>query len=444
MIIGARMINTYKCTGVPRSFLHKPNSNVVMYAEFNYPQSVSRIINVIKTIVKFHPLLRVSLKINENGEARFEADKKTAVKFFIGKDKENVIIERSLHSPINPLKDGLYRFILAGDRNECRGIIIVCHHIICDGISLLNILRDISRIMSGEKLSYNYTPDILCEKMLPQPVISNMVRKFVKKKNRIWKNKTIERSEYVLDKIISIYLDEQKFHTVDFFVREKDFAALFRAAKYYQVSINSIITGLILCSELQAFHKTDYRFKFSTAVNLRPFLKNDVEDQYGHFASGFQHKERIKIDKFWKQVKKLDKKLLQKLHSDKIFMLLAMELFHPNYIDAIDYNRYNLRNDADIRKWNKMTGLDRISSSFIISNLGNADWANTGTFYKKITGPYMISDVTEKYIGAVTVNNNLTLSFSYIEKNLKNITINRFIDALRNNLDTVLNSFDAE
>lgn len=90
----------------------------------------------------------------------------------------------------------------------------------------------------------------------------------------------------------------------------------------------------------------------------------------------------------------LDGNLKKKIHSKAIFKLQALELFHQNFIDAIEYNVYGLRADPEIYKWIKLTKMDSVSASFVVSNLGKIDWVNENHIYKEVFGPYMVADVT--------------------------------------------------
>jgi hypothetical protein len=78
-----------------------------MAAIFNSPQSTQKLIQVIRKLIDIHPLLSVSLQIDESGDVWLSETDDVAYEITAPVKKEEDLIQDCLRSPINPLKDRL-------------------------------------------------------------------------------------------------------------------------------------------------------------------------------------------------------------------------------------------------------------------------------------------------------------------------------------------------
>jgi hypothetical protein len=93
---------------------------------------------------------------------------------------------------------------------------------ICDGVSILNVFRDICKLLNNDCPKYDYSVEMLRKELLPRPVIGCLGLLYIKKQNRIWENVRIERAMENMDKIIGAYLKQKAFRIHDFVINQDE------------------------------------------------------------------------------------------------------------------------------------------------------------------------------------------------------------------------------
>ncbi len=107
------------------------------------------------------------------------------------------------------------------------------------------------------------------------------------------------------------------------------------------------------------------------------------------------------------------KRLLEK----ELFKNQLIGLFSPKFLDVMMLNYSGQRDDKLAKKLLKKAGMYKLNSTFTIANLGIFEIADNSEKFKVKTlfGPMAISNAMEKYIGVLTINNELHFSICFNE-----------------------------
>ena len=135
-----------KVTGAERFFSHAPFSTVTMVARIKGKVTEEVLQNAVQKVQQRHALLRVRVQDEQNGELWFTSDGVQEIPIEILPRKfENDWIKIHAEASKIPYEfesRPAIRFILV-QSPDVSELIILCHHIICDGMSLTYLARDL-------------------------------------------------------------------------------------------------------------------------------------------------------------------------------------------------------------------------------------------------------------------------------------------------------------
>ena len=135
-----------KVTGAERFFSHSPFSIVTMVARIKGQVTVEMLKNAVAKVQQRHVLLRVRIKEDHEHDPWFTSERVQEIPIeIIPRKSDNDWIEVHAEASRIPYEFDTrpaIRFILvqSPDMSE---LIILCHHIICDGMSLAYLARDL-------------------------------------------------------------------------------------------------------------------------------------------------------------------------------------------------------------------------------------------------------------------------------------------------------------
>lgn len=102
----------------------------------------------LRLLVLRHPLLRATITHDHNGMPAFSVGETPNLNLSYSDESVQQIIERELNTTF-PTNECLVRYVYAPTSNT---LLITFHHVIGDGMSGIQLLKDLSRIMQGENL----------------------------------------------------------------------------------------------------------------------------------------------------------------------------------------------------------------------------------------------------------------------------------------------------
>ena len=137
--------------GAPRIHLRLPNANVVLYGVFDTTVSKDALEKAVLFLSDKHKLLNCHIETDKENKVWYVIDKKLLPEVNTPKSKNiNEILINELKHRFDFEKGPLIRFTLLNQTETT--LIINCHHAICDGLSLMYLFKDITKILSGKNI----------------------------------------------------------------------------------------------------------------------------------------------------------------------------------------------------------------------------------------------------------------------------------------------------
>ena len=186
-----------KISPVERIFAHSPFAIVTIVARIKGNVSETMLRDAVQKVQNRHENLRVRIQENEDHVPFFTSEGVKEIPIqVISRESEKQWINECHKACVIPFefdKRPAIRFILLQSATESE-IIILCHHIICDGLSLAYLSKDIMACL-GEA---NYEIEILPKAVpvdknnLPkEATIGSVAKYFINRFNKKWqKNPT--------------------------------------------------------------------------------------------------------------------------------------------------------------------------------------------------------------------------------------------------------------
>jgi len=418
--------------GVPRMHIRMPNANVVMYGVFEAIVSKGDIERAILSLSDKHKLLNCQIKTDEENKVWFVIDKELLPEISTSKSKNiNEIIVNELKHCFDFENGPLIRFTLLNQTETT--LIINCHHSICDGMSLIYLFKDIIKVLSGKLIEVGQkTPVFLEPENIPQTLGNPISRSLINSINKRWRKKPIGFSDQIYQELHTNFWKEYKPQMVLFEFSKEETTNIISQCKQNNVSVNTGLVTAFLYAEKQLFEQKDYSGKVIVTDNLRSHLKNQPGERMGFFISTLKPNLKYSEKKtFWKNAQIFHKKIKQLLEKD-LFNNQLIGLFTPKFLDVIMLNNSGLRDDMLPKILAKTAGMHKLSTTFTIANLGRIEIADQSEKFKikSLSAPIAHSNSMEKYIGVLTINNELHFSICFNENNIDRESIIKIIRLL--------------
>jgi len=425
--------------GVPRMHLRTPNSNVVMYGIFKNAVSQNALEKAILYLYDKHKLLNCHIETNKKNKMWYVINNMllpeiNTVKFI---NINDVIINEITHR-FDFEKGPLIRFTLI---NQNKTILIInCHHAICDGMSLVYLFQDIITILSGNNIKVEQKMPVFLEpENIPQRLGNPISKFFISLINKKWSKKLVIYSNQLYQELHTNFWKEYKPQIISFKFSKEETANIVSQCKKKSVSVNTGLVTAFLYAEKQLFDQKDYSSKVIVTDNLRTHLKNQPGESMGFFVSTVRPNLKYNEKKtFWENAQIFHKKIKRLLKKD-LFANQLICLFTPEFLDVIMLNHFGQRDDKLAKKIIKKAGMHKLNSSFTIANMGiielNSNLANFEI--TSIFGPMAFSNAMEKYIGVLTINNELHFSICFNENIINQnsiLMINKMLSQIFDNI----------
>ena len=403
--------------GVPRMHIRMPNANVVMYGVFETTVSKDDLEKAVLFLSDKHKLLNCHIETDKENKVWFVIDKKLLpeVNTLISKNINEILINELKHR-FDFEKGPLIRFTLLNQTETT--LIINCHHAICDGMSLIYLFKDITKILSGKNIKIEKKMPVFLEpENIPQRLGNPISRFFISLINKKWGKKPIRFSNQFHQEMHTKFWKEYKLQIIPFKFSKEETANIVSQCKQNNVSVNTGLVTAFLYAEKQLFGQKDYSNKVIVTDNLRTHLKNQPGESMGFFISTLKpNLEYSEKKTFWENAQIFHKKIKRLLEKD-LFKNQLIGLFTPKFLDVMMLNLFGQREDKRVKKLLKKAGMNKLNFTFTIANLGLIEIADNSEKLKIKTlfGPMAISNAMEKYIGVLTINNELHFSICFNE-----------------------------
>ena len=309
------------------------------------------------------------------------------------------------------------------DEGNYFDLIIICHHIYGDGISLKQLMDDLLYIYNtGHDVKPREGKITLTEEDLPETCkIPEAMRTALKGLIETWEDRNVEFSYKDYEKLNDMHHATVGYGMEHRRIKGTTYRKLKGKCKELNVTLNSALSTAIACV-LQDNKEIDALI----AADTRDLFRMSGKKGLANCASCV--KPTIKYDKsidFWDNVKIVDTQVkeeranIEKLMSTfQILMLLKGDILASGY-----FAQYGLYYDKEVIS--ALMGALSLGSdieSFDVSNIGIANFETNSEDFKLRHCCYIpnITMTCDCTFGAVTMDGTLDISLAYKANNLKN------------------------
>ena len=446
-----------KVTGAERFFSHAPFSTVTMVARIKGQVTEELLRNAVEKAQQRHALLRARIRDTQDGELWFTSQGVQEIPIEIIPRKSNddwiKIHAEGSKIPYDFENRPAIRFILV-QSNDVSELIILCHHIICDGISLAYLARDMMVHLGDPAAEAQLlpAPEPISLDNLPSEVApSGLIKYFINKIKQKWVDEYESFDQEDYEALNKAYWDNFNHEVLSIELSESETSALVARCRKENVTVNTALITAFSGAQNFVVSEKPHHAKTVSAVSLRDRLPNQPGEGMGYYALGLEVKYKYNPKKsFWENARNYHKKIGSDISNKKAFgdlpSFLAMD---SNIYEALNFKKlgalvksdsprhkklygFSKREDVVVRllKRAKMETLDAKLFGPAITNLGRLDFPKTygalelerlimqpgGAF------PLVHADMV---IGAVTCAGKLSLVVEYAEESVDTTTMKK-------------------
>ena len=399
--------------------------NVVLVGHLKGFIRPSEVAAALAILCSRHPMLAVRVQI-EDDDSAFLTSENVPIIQVNTEPRDNTeqwleCIKKEFQTPFSIQTGPLVRCTLVCSDDECE-IILCGHHIVCDGISLGYMLRDLLNLISQptQNLGEPLIPPPVDKATVQNPPSSNWFIRFIMEIiNKRWETKGVRFSESDMRRMHEIFWEHNSdLQLLAWNLDTEDTARLVQRSRAKRVTVNSALwTAFLAAQDEVQSDRLRYRQRSALAVSTRDKLLVPAGEAFGFFASS------LTVDlpyftsrSFWDNARTVHERIENALAKTNLFRMLSSELIHPTLLDSLYYRKYGMLKDSMPNKLLRKMKWHEISYGYALTNVGRL---NIPTSYgslelKAVYGPLFYSDVEEKMLGVITVGGRL--SFLHISR----------------------------
>jgi NRPS condensation-like uncharacterized protein len=404
-------INHRQLVNVERLLYRAPYCDIIMMARFNYSISEGSLKKSLAKAKLKYPMVSARIEQDKNGNARFVFDDVPDFQIkVLSKKTDSGWFDQAWHEQKEPfdLKNGpLIKFLLLCS-TDSTDLVIICHHSICDGLSLVYLIKDIALFLDApatEVQPFPLPPSISEENFIVKAKPGWIYKIIIKYLNNSWKKVKTTFSEDDYKQLYKKYWGSRDIGIAFISLSQDMTSALIFHCHKEHVTVNSALTTAFSLAQydLQGTSQS-YLKRALVAINIRKYFTNPPGDNFGFLAAGIQVIFPSGKGSFWNVARNFNMKIKGFLSPKKVLGAMAtLNSLNPSFIDAIYFAAYgSFKNKAALRlKKVILTSSDKPRRSMDITNLGMVNIENNSNLETIFFVP-ILSPNYEKAIGIVT------------------------------------------
>lgn len=312
-----------------RLHLMSPAVNVCAIAAWDRPPEAEALKRAVQTVVSRHAILHARAALDADGSAWLEeaqAARPVALAPFDGSVER--LIARQDATPFAIDEGETVRFFWGGDA-ERPALVVIAHHLVCDGGSLMILMRDLLLAVNGQPVAERPIRLLKRGELPAHPGLDPFTRLMMKNTNARW-----QRSGKVFDmdayrRMFAAYAASRPTALA---LRALDAERLLQCARRHGVTVNSLLAAA-LAGTLPRGESV------GMAVSERP----EGYEGLGNFAvalgarAAYDPKKRLP-----QNAEALHRQIARKLASprERYFLHEFMGALKPTLVDSIYFSAY--------------------------------------------------------------------------------------------------------
>jgi NRPS condensation-like uncharacterized protein len=336
-----------KVTGAERFFSHSPFSIVTMVARIKGNVSEEMLKDAVAKARQRHVLLRARIKEDDEHTLWFTSEGVQEIPVeIVPRKSENDWIKIHAEASKIPYEFETHpaiRFILV-QSPQVSELIILCHHMICDGMSLAYLARDLMVHLGdpAREVKVLPAPEPITLDNLPSDVsVSGIVRFFIKRIKRNWAEEIVFFDQKDYEALTRTYWENYHHEVFSIELSEEETAVLVARCRKENVTVNSALTAAFSGAQSFVAGEKPHHAKTAIAANLRDRLPNPPGEAMGYYALGVELKLKYNHKKsFWDNAREYHKKIKPNFTNKKVFgELLKWLQMDSNIYEAMNFKK---------------------------------------------------------------------------------------------------------
>jgi NRPS condensation-like uncharacterized protein len=434
-----------KVTPLERFFSLSPYSIVTVVARIMGNITETMLTEAIHKAQQRHTNLRVRIKEDNEHNLGFTSEDVKEVPIIIvsraSDDHWIQVHQEESKKPFEFDERPAVKFILVYSPDVSE-LITLCHHIICDGLSLAYLTRDLMSYLGDPEKKVEILPDPVPIDLnnLPTDISLNPVIKFlVNRVNKRWKKEKIHFDQEDYRNINEVYWKKANHQIISVELSESQTTSLVERCREEKVTVNSALTTAFVGAPLIVQGRSKELSNVAIAGNLRDRLQVPAGEEMGYFAGAVTlNYSYVEKKGFWDNARRLNQKV-QPLYTNKNLFEEGLKWCHlsPGYLEAMNFKKlgrhvpthfsryeklssFSKRDDvvSSILKREKMESLDKLFMGTAVTNLTRMDFPKRYGELDRVIfipgGAFPLSNVN-MVLGAVTCSGKLSLVVEYDE-----------------------------
>ncbi len=415
-----------------RVFFRSPAAHVILKATILKSFQKNEFEKALTELLHVHPRLSCTIKEDKNHQIYYETNEHMSIPVsYYSRSNEccwESVVKKELLKPFLMEKELSIRVCVIVDTNEF-DFVVVTHHLLGDGLSLLYAFEDFLQIyLHKSKLSPKSSPPMQCSDLPKDSKLNLLTKLMIRRINHLWKkeNPLYKNADYPA--MFHRYQDHNSSSFVYGKIDNITLQQLYDEAHENEITINSLLVTAILSEINNLSLVTKQEQKVIIATSLRNQLLRNPKNGYGNYSGGISPTLTYQQDlDFWTNAKLIHEQLIEQLSSKKIGFTLSQVfgLIDTSIFDGLFFDSYSDFHSATARKVRKILRLNQKEEGFDISNLGRFSITSNSKLILVKDVVYLPPETINCDItfGVVTVLNQMCISLCYNEHRIDFDTI---------------------
>lgn len=399
------------CICTERGNLFEPNVSIAFFVEIAGKPSADDVVSAVQSAFTANEATLSRVVLKEDGIAFYEKMDESACSVTVIQKDWKELIRENERTPFH-IREGELMRVFVIPSEEDISLLLMAHHLVGDGKSVIYFLEDVMKALAGGTLEYKplhiITPDILSRaSRLPM-----FYRLYVDNFNRKWKRsgRSFDWDDY--SQIHQTYWKDRRSEVLCELFQLEEVNGIQQCAKRIGVSVNSYLTTAFL----EAKRKNSI---VGMAVNARIDQNRSMSNQTTGISVEYEYAEEIS---FAENARNVHQKVREKLDNPvkKYFVLQFLSLFTPTLIDSVLQFTYGLYQNKITRKLAEVMGYKGSKTKELgITNLTRLDIPNTYGSYsiRRVVFVPPVVSYAQKIIGIATIDEEMAITYHYMRSN---------------------------
>jgi NRPS condensation-like uncharacterized protein len=334
-------------TAAERFFRHSPFAIVTMILRIKGLVSEEMLRGAVTKVQRRHALLRVRMETRAEGALRFTSEGAGEIAIeTVPRESEGDWIgihAQAAQLPFEFETRPAIRFVLvhAPDRSD---LIILCHHIICDGMSLAYLARDLMLHLGepGREVEVLPAPPPIDLDNLPGDVSQpGLVKFLIGRMNRKWAKGAVTFDQADYEALTEAYWANYHHELLSVELSEAETASLVARCRKEAVTVNTALTAAFSGAQGLVQGPQPYQARTVIAADLRDRLPHSPGEGIGMYAGGVELE--LEYDQrrgFWENARRFHKKVVPAFTNKNMFGAIVNWLYlDPTISEAMSFKK---------------------------------------------------------------------------------------------------------